>query len=95
MWRSRVLSTEAIQVVHSLKLAKASPAKLDEVFCGRLSRLLKADLVDTLEELQRQNELDLALKDLGLRVCEEGGMVQTRFIPVLSHDSVAGEEQND
>lgn len=64
MWRSRVLSTEAIQVVHSLKLAKASPAKLDEVFCGRLSRLLKADLVDTLEELQRQNELDLALKVL-------------------------------
>ncbi|XP_024019846.1 pentatricopeptide repeat-containing protein At1g62350 isoform X2 [Morus notabilis] len=62
MWRSRVLSTEAIQAVQALKLAKPSPMKLDEVFGGRLSRLLKADLLDALEELQRQNELDLALK---------------------------------
>ena len=62
MWRSRVLSTEAIQVVQSLKLAKSAPSKLEEVFDGRLTRLLKADLLDTLAELQRQNELELALK---------------------------------
>ncbi|PON77712.1 Pentatricopeptide repeat [Parasponia andersonii] len=62
LWRSKVLSTEAIQAVQSLKLAKSTPSKLEEVFGGRLTRLLKADLLDTLTELQRQNELDLALK---------------------------------
>lgn len=61
MWRSRVLSTEAIQAVQSLKLAK-SPDKLEQVFSSRISRLLKADLLDTLTELKRQNELELALK---------------------------------
>ena len=57
-----MLSTEAIQVVQSLKLAKSTRSKLEEVFDGKLTRLLKADLLDTLAELQRQNELDLALK---------------------------------
>lgn len=55
------MSTEAIQAVQCLKLAK-SPAKLEQVFNTRISRLLKADLLDTLGELQRQNELDLALQ---------------------------------
>lgn len=62
LWRKSVLSSETIQVVHSLKLAKASTSRLQQVFSGRLSRLLKADLLDTLAELHRQNELDLALK---------------------------------
>ncbi|XP_027120100.1 protein THYLAKOID ASSEMBLY 8-like, chloroplastic [Coffea arabica] len=61
MWRSRVLSPEAIQAVQSLKLAR-SPDKLVEVFANRISRLLKADLLDTLSELQRQNEVELALQ---------------------------------
>ena len=59
-----MLSYEAIQVVQSLKLAKSMPSKLEEVFHGKLTRLLKSDLLDTLAELQRQNELDLALKVL-------------------------------
>lgn len=57
-----MLSTEAIQAVQSLKLAQNSPSKLDQVFSTKLSRLLKADLEDTLAELQRQNEFVLALK---------------------------------
>ncbi|XVF29472.1 hypothetical protein REPUB_Repub15cG0124000 [Reevesia pubescens] len=61
LWKSRVLSTEAIQAVHSLKLAN-STSKLHHVFSTRLSRLLKADLLDTLAELQRQNEFHLSLK---------------------------------
>lgn len=82
MWKSRVLSTEAIQAVHSLKLANSN-SKLHHVLSTRLSRLLKADLLDTLAELQRQNEFQLALKDLGFRICEEGSMVQTRHVFVL------------
>ncbi|KAH6768210.1 hypothetical protein C2S51_013546 [Perilla frutescens var. frutescens] len=62
MWRKRVLSTEAIQAVQSLKLAQNSPSRLEQVFSRKLSRLLKVDLEDTLTELQRQNELELALK---------------------------------
>ncbi|KAL7085883.1 hypothetical protein ACP275_14G305200 [Erythranthe tilingii] len=61
MWRTRILSTEAIQAVQSLKLAQ-NPSKLDQVFSTKISRLLKCDLMDTLAELQRQNELDLSLK---------------------------------
>lgn len=56
-----MLSSEAIQAVHAMKLAKSS-SKLEEVFQSRICRLLKADLLDTLTELRRQNELDLALK---------------------------------
>lgn len=56
-----MLSLEAIQAVHAMKLAKSS-SKLEEVFQSRICRLLKADLLDTLTELRRQNELDLALK---------------------------------
>lgn len=55
------MSTESIQAVQSLKLAK-TPSKLEHVFNTKLTRLLKADLLDTLAELQRQNELHLALK---------------------------------
>ncbi|XP_047319162.1 protein THYLAKOID ASSEMBLY 8-like, chloroplastic [Impatiens glandulifera] len=61
LWRKRVLSSEAIQAVHSLKLAK-SPLKLQQVFSSKIGRLLKADLLDALTELQRQNEMELALK---------------------------------
>lgn len=61
LWRGRVLSTEAIQAVQSLKLAK-SASKLEDVFEGRIGRLLKADLIAALAELQRQNEWEIALK---------------------------------
>ncbi|KAL5990875.1 hypothetical protein ACLOJK_011780 [Asimina triloba] len=61
LWRSRVLSTEAIQAVQHLKLAK-STSKLEEVFYKRLSRLLKADVIAVLDELRRQNEWEMALK---------------------------------
>ncbi|XP_077229270.1 protein THYLAKOID ASSEMBLY 8, chloroplastic-like [Tasmannia lanceolata] len=61
LWRGRVMSTEAIQAVQSLKLANSS-SKLEEVFDSRISRLLKADLIATLVELQRQNEFQIALK---------------------------------
>lgn len=57
-----MLSTEAIQAVQSLKLSKLNPSKLEQVMGSRLSRLLKADLLDALAELQRQNEVELALK---------------------------------
>lgn len=61
LWKSRVLSTEAIQTVHALKLAK-STSKLQSVFNTKLTRLLKADVFDAFAELMRQNELDLAFE---------------------------------
>ncbi|XP_075507108.1 protein THYLAKOID ASSEMBLY 8-like, chloroplastic [Primulina tabacum] len=61
LWRKRVISTESIQAVQCLKLAQNS-SKLEHVFSTKVSRLLKDDLLDTLAELQRQNELDLALE---------------------------------
>ncbi|XP_054813568.1 protein THYLAKOID ASSEMBLY 8-like, chloroplastic [Prosopis cineraria] len=61
LWRSRVLSKEAIQVVHSLKLAKSTP-KIQHLLQSRLSRLLKVDVLDVFSELHRQNELDLCFQ---------------------------------
>ncbi|KAD6453017.1 hypothetical protein E3N88_07722 [Mikania micrantha] len=57
-----VLSTEAIQAVQSLKLAAKNPSKLQHVFNSKINRLLKDDLLDAFAELQRQQQLDLALK---------------------------------
>ncbi|XP_027342439.1 protein THYLAKOID ASSEMBLY 8-like, chloroplastic [Abrus precatorius] len=58
--RSRVISKESIEVIHALKLAK-SPQKLQQVLNTRLSRLLKPDVLILLDELQRQNQLQLSL----------------------------------
>ncbi|XP_031478936.1 pentatricopeptide repeat-containing protein At1g62350-like [Nymphaea colorata] len=61
LWRGRVMSTETIQAVQSLKLAKHSPDKLASVFGSSIGRLIKSDLLATLAELQRQNEFELAI----------------------------------
>ncbi|KAI6699122.1 hypothetical protein NL676_019241 [Syzygium grande] len=61
LWRSDVLSTEAIQAVQSLKLAKSRP-RLNRVLGTTLARLLKSDLLNVCAELKRQDEVDLALK---------------------------------
>ncbi|XP_010060183.2 pentatricopeptide repeat-containing protein At1g62350-like [Eucalyptus grandis] len=61
LWRSDVLSTEAIRAVQSLKLAKSTP-RLNHVLSTTLARLLKSDLLNTFAELKRQNEVDFALK---------------------------------
>lgn len=90
MWRTRVLSYEAIHAVQSLKLAQNSPSRLEQVFNTKLSRLLKADLEDTLAELQRQNELDLAFKVclfllqfFGFSLDIESELKLLFFLPVL------------
>ena len=72
-----MLSPEAIQAVQSLKLAR-SPDKLAEVFANRISRLLKADLLDTLSELQRQNEVELALQ-VNVYICSRDCFLLIRF----------------
>jgi chitinase len=64
LWRSHVLSTEAIQAIHALKLAakSSSPDKMDSVLRGRVDRLFKSDIIAVLVELKRQDQLDLALQ---------------------------------
>ncbi|KAK2425114.1 pentatricopeptide repeat-containing protein, mitochondrial [Trifolium repens] len=57
-----VISKESVQVIQALKLAKNSDEKLNQVLKLRLLRLLKADVLDVLAELQRQNQLHLSLK---------------------------------
>ncbi|KAF7805397.1 pentatricopeptide repeat-containing protein [Senna tora] len=72
VWRFRVLSKEAIQVVHSLKLASKSTPKIQHLLHSRLSRLLKVDVLDVFSELHRQNELDLCLQVFNF-IREEAG----------------------
>ncbi|CAN6448804.1 unnamed protein product [Victoria cruziana] len=61
LWRGRVMSTEAMQAVQSLKLAKNSPDKLSSMFGHTIGRLIKSDLLAAFTELQRQNEVELAI----------------------------------
>ncbi|KAH9620164.1 hypothetical protein KSS87_012530 [Heliosperma pusillum] len=87
MWRSSHLSTEAIQAVQALKLAR-NPTKLNHVFDTRISRLLKVDLLDTLTELQRQNEIDLSLKDTSviLKVKNQSDIVPALLVVICAFD---------
>ncbi|KAF9613414.1 hypothetical protein IFM89_008244 [Coptis chinensis] len=60
--KGRILSTEAMQAIQALKRAKSDPTKLDSLISKTLTRLIKADLISSLNELLRQNHCDLALK---------------------------------
>eukprot|EP01018_Ginkgo_biloba_P007466 Gb_18854 [translate_table: standard] len=62
LWRGRVLSNESMQTVQAMKRAKGDEDKIEKVFQAKVSRLVKADLLSVLAELQRQDECDLALR---------------------------------
>ncbi|KAL6334917.1 hypothetical protein AAG906_023722 [Vitis piasezkii] len=63
LMKGRVLSIEAIQAIQSLKRAnRGDPTKIDDLLSKTLSRLVKADLLATLNELLRQDQCDLALR---------------------------------
>jgi hypothetical protein len=65
--RGRSLSTEAIHAIQSLKRltsADRSPAAASAAAASALGRLLKADLVAAMAELQRQGHWSLALAAL-------------------------------
>eukprot|EP00250_Pteridium_aquilinum_P000807 c10977_g1_i1 orf=20-817(-) len=61
LWKGRSGSKEALLVVRELKRAKGDPWKLHDLLCTKVARLLKLDLIATLNELQRLEEVDLAL----------------------------------
>lgn len=63
--RGRNLSIEAIQTVQALKrMNKKNDGSysLQQVFNGKVKRLLKSDVIAVLRELLRQNETQLAIK---------------------------------
>ncbi|KAF8388953.1 hypothetical protein HHK36_025636 [Tetracentron sinense] len=61
--RGRILSTEAIQAVQALKRAqRGDETKIDELVSKTLARLIKNDLIASLNELLRQDQSQLALK---------------------------------
>lgn len=64
IWRGRVLSNEALRVVQELKRVRANGGddRVSAVLKAKVARLLKADMVAVLGELQRQDECELALK---------------------------------
>eukprot|EP01018_Ginkgo_biloba_P007469 Gb_18843 [translate_table: standard] len=60
--RGKVLTNESMQTVQALKRANGDENKIQKVFQTRVSRLVKAELLTVLAELQRQDECDLALR---------------------------------
>ncbi|CAL5200051.1 unnamed protein product [Lathyrus oleraceus] len=68
---SMVISKESVHVIHALKLAKKSDDKINQVLKSKLLRLLKADVLDVLAELQRQNQLHLSLKVFEIIIGDE------------------------
>ncbi|KAI5073357.1 hypothetical protein GOP47_0011370 [Adiantum capillus-veneris] len=61
LWKGRAGSKEALLVVRELKRAKKDPWKLHVILSTKVDRLLKLDLIAALNELQRLEEVDLAL----------------------------------
>lgn len=61
-WKGRRGSKEALLVVRELRRAKGSHSRIDQVLQVKVARLLKIDLLAVLNELQRLDEVDLALE---------------------------------
>ncbi|KAG0498546.1 hypothetical protein HPP92_003237 [Vanilla planifolia] len=60
--RGRTMSTEAILTVQALKRARGDEAAVDRIVSTKVSRLIKADLLASIAELERQDQWYLALK---------------------------------
>lgn len=61
LWKGRSGSKEALLVVRELRRAKGDPWRLHQLLRTKVARLLKLDLIAALNELQRLQEVDLAL----------------------------------
>ncbi|KAK1408113.1 hypothetical protein QVD17_39747 [Tagetes erecta] len=63
LWRGKkLIGKEALFVILGLKRVKDDEEKLDKFVKDHVSRLLKMDMVAVLNELERQEEVDLAVK---------------------------------
>lgn len=63
LWRGKkLLGKEALFVILGLKRVKDDEEKLDKFIKTHVSRLLKMDMVAVLNELERQEEVHLAVK---------------------------------
>ncbi|KAK1305169.1 Pentatricopeptide repeat-containing protein [Acorus calamus] len=63
LWRGKkLIGKEAIFVILGLKRYKGDEEKLEEFMKSHVSRLLKLDMIAVLSELERQQEVFLALK---------------------------------
>ncbi|XP_071697094.1 protein THYLAKOID ASSEMBLY 8-like, chloroplastic [Rutidosis leptorrhynchoides] len=63
LWRGKkLLGKEALFVILGLKRVKNDEEKLDKFIKTHVTRLLKMDMVAVLNELERQEEVDLAVK---------------------------------
>ncbi|XP_043718421.1 protein THYLAKOID ASSEMBLY 8-like, chloroplastic [Telopea speciosissima] len=67
LWRGKkLLGKEALFVILGLKRFKDNEEKLDKFIKSQVLRLLKMDMIAVLKELERQEELALALKIFGI-----------------------------
>lgn len=65
LWRGKkMIGKEALFVILGIKRVKDDEEKLDKFVKTHVSRLLKMDMVAVLNELERQEEVDLAVKVL-------------------------------
>ncbi|XP_023751659.1 protein THYLAKOID ASSEMBLY 8-like, chloroplastic [Lactuca sativa] len=63
LWRGKkMIGKEALFVILGIKRVKDDEEKLDKFVKTHVSRLLKMDMVAVLNELERQEEVDLAVK---------------------------------
>ncbi|KAI5057320.1 hypothetical protein GOP47_0027335 [Adiantum capillus-veneris] len=63
LWRGmKGIGKEALHVLGEVKRTKSDKIELGNSFQHKVARLLKMDLLAVLQELQRQNEVDLAMR---------------------------------
>lgn len=70
LWRGKkLIGKEALFVIQGLKRFKDDEEKLDRFIKTHVSRLLKLDMIAVLGELERQEEVSLAIKVLSSLCC--------------------------
>lgn len=63
MWRGKkLIGKEAVFVILGIKRFKDDDEKLNKFVKSHVKRLLKTDMIAVLAELERQGEVELALK---------------------------------
>lgn len=88
--KGRILSIEAIQAIQTLKrLHRTNPPNLSEQISNTLTRLIKLDLLATLQELLRQRQCALALRVFSALRSEYGAdlSLYADMIKALAADS--------
>lgn len=83
-----MIGKEALLVIMGLKRFKGDEEKMQGFVKKHVIRLLKSDKIAVLNELERQQEVDLALKVVIFSFCQP--RVYVKFVFILNYEHCIG-----